>query len=153
MPKEKRTDEWDLKGLSDAAQRQFAVTVSAAELSQSHEAAYQALVEKFEQAYEAKRQSVGAELMAPSSFPDSLQELCRFHPEPQHAPLHARECSLVHIARQCALSGDPDTANLAFVAELSPATLEYANLTAPAVARVESGSYQHLVEAVELLLR
>ena len=95
---------------------------------------------------------VGAELMASWSFPDSLQELCRFHPEPQRAPRHPRECSLLHIARHCVLRGDPDPETLAFLPGVSPSTLEHSKLGAAAVARVESASYQHLIEAVELML-
>ena len=63
-PKQQHPDAWDFKGLADAVLRQFALTVDPAAFSNDREAVYQQLIEIFEKAYEAKRQTVGPEMMA-----------------------------------------------------------------------------------------
>ena len=60
--RELRPDAWDLDGLRSAVTHQFGVTLSG-ELSTDREAMVSALADTLEQAYDAKRQTIGAELM------------------------------------------------------------------------------------------
>lgn len=63
-PKDRQPDAWDLKGLQEALGRQFAVAVSADELSGNREAIVSQVIGAAERAYEAKHQQVGPDIMA-----------------------------------------------------------------------------------------
>lgn len=95
---------------------------------------------------------VGAALMKGWSFPDSLQEICQFHVNPQRAQKFPRECSLVHVAQHFVHAADPDPGSLPVVPALAPVALELANLDAGSAQRVATASYEHLIEAVDLLM-
>jgi preprotein translocase subunit SecA len=62
-PEAQRPDAWDLKGLRDAAGRQFMVSLEDAAPSGDRETIGARVIDAFERAYEAKRAAVGAELM------------------------------------------------------------------------------------------
>lgn len=62
--KNSESDEWDLKGLCDAMNRQFAVALSEEGLPQDRELLQERLDDVFDQAYVAKRQEVGEESIA-----------------------------------------------------------------------------------------
>jgi HD-like signal output (HDOD) protein len=96
---------------------------------------------------------VGASLMKSWSFPDSLQEICQFHVNPQRAQKFPRECSLVHVAQHFVHATDPDPESLPFVAPLAPVALELASVEAGTAQRVATESFEHLIEAVDLLMQ
>jgi len=62
--KELRPDAWDVKGLREAANRQFGLTVPDDTLSGERDAMAEKLAEVFEQAYQAKAAAVGPEAMS-----------------------------------------------------------------------------------------
>ncbi|MBI3996609.1 MAG: preprotein translocase subunit SecA [Candidatus Omnitrophica bacterium] len=61
---ELRSDAWDLAGLREAAGRQFMVTLGEEATIADRDAIGAAITHAFEQAYEAKRVSIGPEMMA-----------------------------------------------------------------------------------------
>lgn len=94
----------------------------------------------------------GAELMTLWTFPDSLRDVCRFHPEPSGSRQFARECALVQLSRITALGSVRDQEDTPFVDSPGDPLIQLCGIDAQQLAAAARSADQHVAEVVEMLM-